>query len=56
MVQTYHAQEVSAYSDAAESDEGSWYAGPESDDLILVCPNSGHLVDNRILSSAQCPQ
>ena len=29
MVQTYHAQEEPTYSDAAESDEGSWYAGPE---------------------------
>ena len=30
--------------------------GLSSNDLILVCTNSGHLVDNRILSSAQCLQ
>ena len=30
--------------------------GLSSNDLILVCLNSGHLVDNRILSSTQCPQ
>ena len=29
MVQTYHAEEVSAYSDAVGSDEESWYAGSE---------------------------
>ena len=30
--------------------------GLSSNDLILVRTNSGHLLDNRILSSAQCLQ
>ena len=30
--------------------------GLSSNDLILVCTNSGHLLDKSILSSAQCLQ